>query len=272
VGFWDRIRGIFAATLEARTRGYDARRFSFNVPGGRCDACDGQGRIRMEMSFLPDVSVDCEACRGRRFSPETMEIAYRGKSIADVLEMTVEEALAFLASYQDLVRPLAALDELGLGYLSLGQASTTLSGGEAQRVKLAVELAKTAAGACLYLLDEPTTGLHLLDVARLVAVLRRLAAAGHAVVVIEHHPDVVLGADWIIDLGPDGGDGGGDLLYQGPPSGLVRASRSRTGAFLRERLRAAQGRVPAGRGPEEEVAARTALSGDHEARGARLGP
>jgi excinuclease ABC subunit A len=245
VGFWNRIRSIFSATAEARARGYDVRRFSFNAAGGRCDACAGQGRIRMEMSFLPDVSVDCEACRGRRFNAETLEISYRGKSIADVLEMAVEEALKFFEVYPELERALTALKDLGLGYLTLGQASTTLSGGEAQRVKLAVELSKSSSGACLYLLDEPTIGLHLRDVERLVAVLRRLARAGHAVVVIEHNLDVVLGADWVIDLGPEGGEGGGRLLYQGPPEGLLsERGGSHTAACLRER--ADQERLEAG--------------------------
>jgi excinuclease ABC subunit A len=236
VGFWTRIRSIFASTAEARARGWRERRFSFNAAGGRCESCQGQGRIRMEMSFLPDVSVDCEACRGRRFNDETLEVVYRGRTIADVLEMTVEEAIDFFDAYRDLTRPLRAMAELGLGYLTLGQASTTLSGGEAQRVKLAVELAKTAGGRCLYILDEPTTGLHLEDVERLGGVLRRLARAGHVVVVIEHHPDLILGADWVIDLGPEGGDGGGRLLYQGPPAGLLAVKGSHTAAFLRGRV------------------------------------
>ena len=235
VGFWTRIRSIFASTQEARARGWRERRFSFNAAGGRCESCQGQGRIRMEMSFLPDVSVDCEACRGRRFNEETLTVTYRGKTIGDILEMTVEEAFEFFDAYRDLSRPLRAMAELGLGYLALGQASTTLSGGEAQRVKLAVELSKTAGGKCLYILDEPTTGLHLEDVERLGGVLRRLARAGHAVVVIEHHPDLILGADWVVDLGPEGGDGGGSLLYQGPPGGLLDVEGSHTAAFLRER-------------------------------------
>jgi excinuclease ABC subunit A len=236
VGFWTRIRSIFASTQEARARGWGERRFSFNASGGRCESCHGQGRIRMEMSFLPDVSVDCEACRGRRFNDETLAVTYRGKSIGDILEMAVEEALDLFDPYGDLARPLRAMAELGLGYLTLGQASTTLSGGEAQRVKLAVELSKTAGGRCLYILDEPTTGLHLEDVERLGAVLRRLARAGHAVVVIEHHPDLILGADWVIDLGPEGGDAGGRLLYEGPPRGLLGVKESHTAAFLRERM------------------------------------
>ena len=234
VGFWNSIRNVFASTPEARARGYTKRRFSFNVPGGRCDTCGGQGRLRMEMNFLPDVDVDCEVCGGRRFNPETLEITYRGKNVADILEMPVEDALEFFASYPELSRSLAALNDLGLGYLTLGQASTTLSGGEAQRVKLAVELVKTSGGACLYLLDEPTTGLHMQDVECLVAVLRRFAAAGHAVVVIEHHLELIAGADWVVDLGPEGGDEGGELLFQGPPAKLVKARRSHTGRCLRD--------------------------------------
>jgi excinuclease ABC subunit A len=191
----------------------------------------------MEMNFLPDVTVDCEVCRGSRFNSGTLEIAYGGKTIADVLDMTVEEALEFFSVYRELTRALRAMADLGLGYLTLGQASTTLSGGEAQRVKLAVELAKTAAGACLYLFDEPTTGLHMQDVAQLVEVLRRLSRAGHAVVVIEHNLEVVAGADWIVDLGPEGGDAGGELLYQGPAAGLLKAAgRSHTARALKEFL------------------------------------
>ena len=233
VGFWSRIRQIFASTPAARTRGWEARRFSFNVSDGRCDACSGQGRKRIEMNFLPDMTIDCEVCLGRRFNPETLEIVYNGRTIADVLEMTVEEGLAFFDSFRDLTRPLRALDSLGLGYLTLGQPSTTLSGGEAQRVKLAVELSKTCRGAGLYLFDDPTTGLHMSDVERLVEVLGELAAAGHAVVVIEHNLEVVAGADWIVDLGPGGGDAGGELLYQGPVAGLVKgAPGSPTAACL----------------------------------------
>lgn len=238
VGLWDRIRNVFASTAESRARGYSKRRFSFNLSGGRCDACSGQGRNRMEMNFLPDVTVDCEACSGRRFNAETLEIRYRGKSIADVMEMTVEEAKDFFSSYPELWRSLGALEDLGLGYLALGQASTTLSGGEAQRVKLAVELAKTANEPCLYLLDEPTTGLHMLDVERLLSVLRRLAVAGHAVVVIEHHLELIAGADWVIDLGPEGGDDGGKTIYEGTPRGLASVwKRSHTGSCLREWVR-----------------------------------
>ena len=232
VGLWSRIRTIYASTQESKARGYSAGRFSFNTRGGRCETCAGQGSIRLEMSFLPDVSIDCEACRGARFSEETQEVLYRGKNIAQVLQMTVEEAREHFAAYPDLTRQLKALESMGLGYLALGQASTTLSGGEAQRVKLAVELAKSTSGPCLYLLDEPTTGLHLEDVARLVAVLKALASLGHAVVVIEHHLDVIDGAGWVIDLGPEAGDEGGELVYEGPPEGLVNEPRSHTARAL----------------------------------------
>jgi len=253
VGFWKRIREIFAALPESKARGFDARRYSFNVAGGRCDACAGQGRTRMEMNFLPDVTVDCEVCGGSRFNPETLEVTYHGKTIADVLAMSVEEALEFFDAFRELCRPLRALESLGLSYLTLGQTSTTLSGGEAQRVKLAVELGKTTRGKCLYLFDEPTTGLHMQDVARLVEVLRELSRAGHAVVVIEHNLEVVAGADWIVDLGPEGGEEGGELLYAGPVAGLVqesgtsRLARSHTARCLREFLgkaRASTGVVP----------------------------
>ena len=237
VGFWNHIRKIFAAVPEARARGYDARRFSFNTKGGRCEACGGQGRIRMEMDFLPDVTTECEICGGARFDSETLDIRYQGKNAAEVLAMSVEEALEFFGSYRELTRPLAAMDALGLGYLTLGQASTTLSGGEAQRVKLAVELAKTARGAWLYLFDEPTTGLHMNDASRLIEVLRDLASRGHAVVVIEHHLELIAGADWVIDLGPEGGEAGGQRLYQGPVAGIVKSKESATGECLREFVR-----------------------------------
>ncbi len=236
VGFWSRIRTIFASTPEAKLRGWGPARFSFNVKGGRCERCQGQGRIRMEMSFLPDVHVDCDSCRGERYEAQTLQVAWGGLNIGQVLRQTVEEARETFISFGEVARPLGVLSDLGLGYLSLGQPSTTLSGGEAERVKLAVELAKTNAGACLYILDEPTIGLHMLDVRNLVATLRRLAAAGHAVVVIEHNLEVIAGADWVVDLGPGGGEEGGRVMYQGPPAGLVEAHGSATGECLREFL------------------------------------
>ncbi len=221
VGIWNSIRKIFSSNPESKTRGYSPARFSFNVKGGRCEQCGGQGQIKMEMNFLPDVRVDCDRCRGERFNPETLQITYNGLNISEVLNLEVSEAREFFSTYQELVRPLEVLQDLGLGYLTLGQASTTLSGGEAQRVKLALELSKkTGGGKALYILDEPTTGLHLADVEQLSAILRRLADQGHAVVVIEHQLDIIARADWVIELGPEGGDRGGQVVYQGPPAGL----------------------------------------------------
>lgn len=236
VGVWDAVRRIFSSTPDAKVRGYERSRFSFNVKGGRCERCLGQGLIKMEMNFLPDVRVDCDRCRGSRFEPETLKVTYHGRNIGEILDMEVAEAREFFRSYRDIFRSLEMLDDLGLGYLTLGQASTTLSGGEAQRVKLAVELAKSQEkGAVLYILDEPTTGLHMVDVERLIEVLRRLAQRGHAVVVIEHHLEMIAGADWVVELGPGGGDAGGELIYQGAPVGLMgRECGTPTGVCLRE--------------------------------------
>ncbi len=231
-GAFDGIRQLFAHVPEARARGYDAGRFSFNVPGGRCEACEGAGQIRVEMHFLPDLFVACEICGGRRYERETLEITYRGRNIADVLEMTVEEALALLTNVPKVRRPLEALHDVGLDYLRVGQPATTLSGGEAQRVKLARELARRGTGRTLYLLDEPTTGLHLSDVARLVDLLVRLVERGNTVVVIEHHLDVIKCADHVIDLGPDGGAAGGEIVIAGTPERVAAESRSHTGAYL----------------------------------------
>ena len=231
-GAFDGIRELFAHVPEARARGYGAGRFSFNVKGGRCEACEGAGRIKVEMHFLPDLFVTCEACGGRRYERETLEISYRGRSIADVLEMTVEEALELLTSAPKVRRPLQALQDVGLDYLQLGQPATTLSGGEAQRVKLARELARRATGRTLYLLDEPTTGLHLSDVARLVTLLMQLVERGNTVVVIEHHLDVVKSADHVIDLGPEGGDAGGEIVVTGTPEQVAAEPRSHTGRYL----------------------------------------
>ena len=226
------LRELFAQVPEARTRGYDAGRFSFNVKGGRCEACQGDGVMRVEMHFLPDVYVPCDVCRGRRYNRETLQILYRGRSIHDVLEMTVEDALAFFRNIPAVQPKLQTLVDVGLGYLKLGQNATTLSGGEAQRVKLARELAKRATGRTLYILDEPTTGLHFHDVAQLLRVLQRLRDEGNTVVVIEHNLDVIKTADWIVDLGPEGGTGGGEVLACGTPEQVARVARSHTGRYL----------------------------------------
>jgi excinuclease ABC subunit A len=236
VGFFGEIRKLFASTTEARVLGFGPGRFSFNVEGGRCPACRGQGTIRMEMSFLPDVYVHCESCQGRRFNEETLAVTFRGKNIGEVLSLTLAEAEDLFRPIPAVHRPLKLLNEVGLGYLALGQPSNTLSGGEAQRIKLAYELAKPSRGGTLYVLDEPTTGLHLGDIEKLVRVLHRLVEEGNTVVVIEHNLDVVAEADCIIDLGPEGGEGGGEVVSWGPPSALVRARRSHTGRFLREHL------------------------------------
>jgi excinuclease ABC subunit A len=234
VGFFDQVRRLFAMTPDARMRGYSAGRFSFNVPGGRCEACAGQGRIRMEMSFLPDVYVECEACNGRRFAEETLAVRYAGRDISQVLALTVEEAREAFAAVPTTARALRVLDDIGLGYLTLGQSSSTLSGGEAQRIKLAYELSREAHAPTLYVLDEPTTGLHAADADRLIAVLHRLCDRGHTVVVVEHNLDVVKEADYVIDLGPEGGEHGGKVVVCGPPHEIVRRrSGSHTARFLR---------------------------------------
>jgi excinuclease ABC subunit A len=235
-GLFTPIRDLFAAVPEARLRGYSAGRFSFNVKGGRCEACAGDGIIKIEMQFLPDVYVPCEVCGGKRYNREALEIRYKGKSISDVLEMTVEEALAFFANVPACEARLRTLNDVGLGYIHLGQAATTLSGGEAQRIKLSTELSRRATGRTLYILDEPTTGLHFADVERLLEVLHRLVDAGNTVVVIEHNLDVVKTADWIIDLGPEGGKAGGEVIAEGTPEAVARSRRSFTGRYLRELL------------------------------------
>lgn len=229
---YDEIRKVYALTREAKIRGYDASRFSFNVKGGRCERCEGQGVRRIEMNFLPDLFVRCDACRGLRFNRQTLEIRFKGKSIGEVLAMRVDESRDLFSAQPRVARGLDALHEVGLGYVTLGQASTTLSGGEAQRVKLAAELARTATGRTLYLLDEPTTGLHFADVDRLLGVLQRLADLGNTVVVIEHNLDVLRAADWLIDLGPEGGEAGGQLVGMGPPAALAANPASATGRYL----------------------------------------
>ncbi|MHC4416407.1 MAG: excinuclease ABC subunit UvrA [Planctomycetota bacterium] len=235
-GIFDDIRRLFARTKESRIRGYEPGRFSFNVKGGRCEACLGQGLKKIEMHFLPDIFITCEACKGRRYNRETLEITYRHKTIADVLVMPVEEAVGFFDAHRRVVRMLECLRDVGLDYLELGQPSTTLSGGEAQRIKLASELGLTSRGPTLYVLDEPTTGLHYADIRKLLNVLNRLAEAGNTLVVIEHNLDVIKCADWIIDLGPEGGDGGGTVVAAGPPEKIVRSRRSHTGRYLKPML------------------------------------
>ena len=242
-GLFTPIRDLFAATQESRSRGYKPGRFSFNVKGGRCEACQGDGVIKVEMHFLPDVYVRCDVCQGKRYNRETLDIRYKGKNISDVLEMTVEEGLAFFRNVPQIARKLATLDAVGLSYIELGQNATTLSGGEAQRVKLSRELSKRSTGSTLYILDEPTTGLHFHDIAQLLEVLYRLRDKGNTVVVIEHNLEVIKTADWIIDLGPEGGSGGGEVVAVGPPEAIVRDPHSHTGAALREVLPGADRRV-----------------------------
>ena len=248
-GVFDHIRQLFAKTKEARARGYQPGRFSFNVKGGRCEVCKGDGQIKIEMHFLPDVYVPCEQCNGRRYNRETLEVRFKGKSIADVLEMPVADAVDFFAKIPKIHRRLKTLNDVGLGYIRLGQPATTLSGGEAQRVKLASELSKIATGETLYILDEPTTGLHFADVERLLDVLSRLVDAGNTVVVIEHNLDVIKSADWVVDLGPEGGDGGGEIIAAGTPEQIVTEPASYTGRFLEDLVepkleRTADGRQP----------------------------
>jgi excinuclease ABC subunit A len=235
-GMFNAIRDLFSRLPAARVRGYDAGRFSFNVKGGRCEKCEGDGLIKIEMHFLPPVYVTCEACNGRRYNRETLEITYKGKNIADVLDMTVDEGVTFFRAVPQIYDPLLTLAEVGLGYIRLGQQATTLSGGEAQRVKLASELSRKATGRTLYILDEPTTGLHFHDVAKLLEVLFKLRAAGNTLLVIEHNLDVIKTADWVIDLGPEGGEGGGQIVAQGPPEKIIECAASHTGRYLRQVL------------------------------------
>jgi excinuclease ABC subunit A len=232
-GLFAPLRELFAAVPESRARGYDVGRFSFNVKGGRCEACQGDGVIKVEMHFLPDVYVPCDVCKGQRYNRETLEIRYRGKNIHEVLEMTVEDALRFFQNVPAVASKLQTLTDVGLSYVRLGQNATTLSGGEAQRVKLARELSRKATGRTLYVLDEPTTGLHFADIEVLLQSLTDLRDQGNTVIVIEHNLDVVACADWVIDMGPEGGEGGGEIVAAGPPEDIVREKRSYTGAFLK---------------------------------------
>ncbi len=236
VGVFGPIRDLFSQLPASRTRGYEPGRFSFNVSGGRCETCQGDGLIRIDMHFLSDVYVTCESCQGRRYNRETLDITYRGKSIADVLEMTVEEALAFFQKIPKIRQQLRALRDVGLGYVRLGQSATTLSGGEAQRIKLATELGKTATGKTVYLLDEPTTGLHFSDIATLLEVFYRLRDQGNTLIVIEHNLDVIKCADWVIDMGPGGGETGGTVVAEGPPAAIAQSKNSLTGRYLKKRL------------------------------------
>lgn len=235
-GVFDQIRDLFAMTKDAKARGYKKGRFSFNVKGGRCEACSGDGIIKIEMHFLPDVYVPCEVCGGKRYNRETLEVRYKGKNIYEVLDMTVEEACEFFKSVPSVYNKIKTLYDVGLSYIKLGQPSTTLSGGEAQRIKLATELCKRSTGKTIYILDEPTTGLHFADVHKLVDILRRLSEGGNTVVVIEHNLEVIKTADYIIDMGPEGGDGGGTVIAEGTPEEICQVEESYTGQFLKKYL------------------------------------
>ncbi|MEO9021519.1 MAG: excinuclease ABC subunit UvrA, partial [Ginsengibacter sp.] len=236
-GFFTDIRALFAAIPEAKIRGYKPGRFSFNVKSGRCEVCQGAGMRVIEMNFLPDVYVNCEKCNGKRYNRETLEIRYKGKSIADVLEMTVDEAVEFFKNVPYLYRKIKVLQDVGLGYITLGQSSVTISGGEAQRVKLATELSKRDTGKTFYILDEPTTGLHFQDIQHLADVLNKLVDRGNTVLVIEHNMDIIKIADYIIDMGPEGGNGGGKILFEGTPEELIKNKKSFTAQFLKEEFK-----------------------------------
>jgi len=236
VGGFTAIRELFAGLPDSRMRGYRPGRFSFNVRGGRCENCEGDGTIKIEMNFLPDVYITCDVCQGKRFNRETLDIRYKGKNIADVLDMTIEEAAEFFSPIPQIARKMDTLLSVGLGYVKLGQSALTLSGGEAQRVKLALELSKRSTGKTLYILDEPTTGLHFADVKQLMEVIQRLADQGHTVVMIEHNLDVLLQADHIIDLGPEGGDRGGEVIVTGTPEKVAEWRPSYTGNYIKDLL------------------------------------
>ena len=236
-GVFDMIRDLFAGTPDAKAKGYKKGRFSFNVKGGRCEACTGDGIIKIEMHFLPDVYVPCEVCEGKRYNRETLEVKYKGKNIYDVLDMTVEGALEFFKNVPSIERKIQTLYDVGLSYVKLGQPSTELSGGEAQRIKLATELSKRSTGKTIYILDEPTTGLHFADVHKLIEILRRLSDGGNTVVVIEHNLDVIKTADYIIDMGPEGGDGGGTVIAKGTPEEVAKVKGSYTGQYVKKYLK-----------------------------------
>ena len=235
-GVFDTIRGLFAETRDAKTMGYSKGRFSFNVSGGRCEACKGDGIIKIEMHFLPDIYVPCEVCGGRRYNRETLDVRYKGKNIFEVLDMTVDEACEFFENVPSVLRKIETLRDVGLGYIKLGQPSTTLSGGEAQRIKLASELSRRSTGNTIYILDEPTTGLHFEDVKKLLQILQRFADGGNTVIVIEHNMDVIKQADYIIDMGPEGGVGGGTVVTQGTPEDVAKCRKSYTGKYLKRYL------------------------------------
>lgn len=235
-GVFSEIRDIFAQTVDSKAKGYTAGRFSFNVKGGRCEVCEGDGIIKIEMNFLPDVYVPCEACKGKRYNRETLEVHYKGKSISDVLEMSIDEGVQFFSNVPKIAKKLATLQSVGLGYIKIGQSATTLSGGEAQRVKLATELSKKATGKTIYILDEPTTGLHSADVHKLVDILNELANTGNTVLIIEHNLDVIKSCDYIIDLGVEGGDGGGNVVATGTPEQIAQCEASYTGKYLKKIL------------------------------------
>ena len=250
-GLFGDIRELFAQTQDAKARGYGPGRFSFNVRGGRCEACQGDGLIKIEMHFLPDIYVPCEVCKGRRYNRATLEVRYKGKNIYEVLDMTVAEALPFFDALPKLRKKLQTLYDVGLSYVKLGQSSTTLSGGEAQRVKLAAELARRATGRTIYILDEPTTGLHSADVHKLIEVLQRLVESGNTVVVIEHNLDVIKTADWLLDLGPEGGDRGGAIVAQGTPEQVAQVEGSYTGQYLKRILARDRARQQQQQQPED---------------------
>ena len=235
-GIFTPVRELFAGTQEARSRGYKPGRFSFNVKGGRCEACQGDGVVKVEMHFLPDIYVACDVCQGKRYNRETLEVTYKGKNINEVLKMTIEDARNFFDAVPAIARKLQTLIDVGLSYICLGQAATTLSGGEAQRVKLSRELSKRDTGKTLYILDEPTTGLHFHDIKQLLAVLHHLRDQGNTIVVIEHNLDVIKTADWLVDLGPEGGSGGGQIIAQGTPEQVAGDTNSHTGSFLKKVL------------------------------------